>query len=845
MIKYKLDECELVMKDEPQKCMVLYTRGWAYSDTEKEIDMTIGGDAPYRIVRYDRDDVQASFHDVQSSYCGFTIEVILCGDYKSLPLNIYEKGDYHEEVTVELYNKNIWMQKTKLQINSLKQKTLVEYLNSGKCFKPNKYVIMGNLLEQVFYGLDDIIYLDAFKEFVLTGWQVARQGENKIEFEGAKVNVVERIERDDVKKVFEISDKSIENGFVYRVTVQPNSNKVTFHIVNEAVGRIKVCLPVDSIDGGIWDEKSHLDKDTLNEYKNKYGIENVDFKKKEKVTAIQEVMMNTRPYVATKEEYGSATMDCDISIVVAVNSPQYVGAIINKFNLLNYNGIQLVLAGSAELLKISNIDEKNIVLVDSESLDKEELVVSGYNAASKKYVLIMDQEDDFDEEFFAYLTDVFAQGYEYVYADYDLMYAGEQIVRVNRVDNFLEVENSPLSMVACVFNKLCVGSVDNYTQIIEKLKKCKKVFHSDKIFYHYNCVEDNWGAEATKAIAFYLTQYHITEENNKWWGEGFTEWMNVKRGYPMFDGHDQPRIPAGQQYYDLVEDRMVQYKQVELAKQFGVHGFCYYYYWFKGKRLLRKPLDQYIENHELDLPYCICWANETWSRRWDGKEHEILMQQVHNEQTDRDFIYDVIPMFKDERYIKINGKPLLLIYRFELFSAPNKTIKLWREICKEEGVGDIHIAIVQSFDAIDHRIYGADSSVEFPPHKINAIPNIVMNDRLQNVREEFEGRVYSYKHIVDNLSTIEKREYNLYPGCMLKWDNTARKLTNSDVFHEFTPELYRKWLIKNHHYTRLYNEENIMFINAWNEWAEGSYLEPDETYGTKLLEITSEVCKSK
>lgn len=844
MVKYNIDKSEINLKDEPQKCMVLSVFGWAYSDKEKDIDITVDTDLPYRVEMYNREDVQSSFDDIKSSYCGFTIEVVLHGNCKSIPLRIREIGEKQEEITVDIYNKDIASQKKRLQLSSLKHKHLAEYLNAGKNIKINKYVIMGNLQGKVYYNIDEIVYINAFKEVVLRGWQVALQGANKIDFNGAKINAADITERADVKEVFGIDDKVLKNGFDYRVAVVSDNN-ITMNVVNDFIGKIKVCLPIDSIDGGVLDESYHLDKDTISEYKVKYGDENIEHKKKEKETYFQEAIMNTRPYVAVDEQYVSDTKECNISIVIAVNSKKYVDDIINKFESLDYNGLQFVLAGNNDLIKTLDIKGKNIVLVDSASSDKEELIISGYNKATNKYVLIMDQEDDFDESFIAYLTDTFAQGYEYIYADYDLTYDGEQIVRVNRVDNFLEKENSPLSIVACVFDKSSVGSVEKYAQLIEKLKKCKKAFHCDKIFYHYNSVEDSWGAEPTKSIAFYLTQYHITEENNKWWGEGFTEWMNVKRGYPMFEGHDQPRIPTGQGYYDLVEDKTAQYKQIDLAKQFGIYGFCYYYYWFEGKRLLRKPLDQFVENHELDLPYCICWANETWSKRWDGKEHEILMQQVHNEQTDRDFIYDVIPMLKDERYIKIDGKPILLIYRFELFPAPNKTIKLWREICKKEGVGDIHIAIVQAFDAVDHRIYGADSSVEFPPHKINGIPNIMINDELQNVNEDFEGRVYSYKRIVENLSTIEKREYNLYPGSMLKWDNTARRLTTSNVFHEFTPELYRRWLIKNHHYTRLYNDENIMFINAWNEWAEGSYLEPDETYGTKLLEITSEVCKSK
>ncbi len=844
MIKYNIDKSELNLKEEPQKCMVLSVYGWAYSDEDKEIDIALDVDLPYRVERYNRQDVENCFNDIKSSYCGFTVEVVLHGSCKSIPLVICEGNDNQNNVVLDIYDNKIVSQKRKLQISSLKHKNLQECFAAGKSIMNYQYVIMGSIQGKAYYNIDEILYVNGLKEAVLRGWQVATVGTNTFCFDSGVIKAYELTDRQDVKEIFAIDDKSIKNGFDYRVDIG-DKDEVTICFSNDEAGNVKLVLPIAAINGSTVDPSYQLSRETIKEYEEKYGQENVEFKKKEKETYFRESIMNTRPYVAQSNSYQGNTDSCNISVVVAINSKTYLDKIIEKFQSLDYNGVQLVLVGKGNILIDKAEKAEDVVFVEDISDNKEELVVKGYNCATNRYVLFMDQEDDFDDELLPYLTDTFAQGYEYIYSDYDLMYSGNKIVRVNRIQDFLEKENVPYSLVACAFDKNYVGNVDNYAELIDKLKKSNNFTHSDKIYYHYNAVEDSWGNDPTKPIAFYLTQYHETEENNKWWGEGFTEWMNVKRGYPMFEGHDQPRIPTGQGYYDLVEDKMAQYNQVELAKKYGVFGFCYYYYWFEGKRLLRKPLDHFVENHELDLPYCICWANETWSKRWDGKEHEILMQQVHNEQTDRDFIYDIIPMLKDERYIKIKGKPMLLIYRFELFPSPNKTIKLWREICRKEGVGEIHIAIVQAFEAVDHRIYGADSSVEFPPHKVNAIPNIMINDELENVNEDFEGRVYSYKRIVENLSTIERREYNLYPGSMLKWDNTARRLTTSNVFHEFTPELYRRWLIKNHHYTRMYNEENIMFINAWNEWAEGSYLEPDETYGDELLRVTSEVTKCK
>lgn len=394
-----------------------------------------------------------------------------------------------------------------------------------------------------------------------------------------------------------------------------------------------------------------------------------------------------------------------------------------------------------------------------------------------------------------------------------------------------------------IFRKALVIHEEMIEKYISNDIKSTQIDIIDKVLYHYKVYTEFDRKSNVKPIAFYLPQFHAIPENDEWWGEGFTEWVNVRRGIPLFKDHYQPHVPAELGYYNLVEDKSIQYKQIELAKQFGIYGFCYYYYWFNGKRLLEKPLDNLLADKGLDFPFCICWANETWSRRWDGAEKEILIKQEHNEETDKRFIEDVIPILKDERYIRVGEAPLLLIYRAELFPNLSETIIKWKEICKANGIPNLHVSLVQSFGLTDPNIYGGDSAVEFPPHGIvtaeisNTMPELVKN---------FGGNIYDYRDVV--LRCVNKRPdyYQQFRGTMLSWDNTARRMENSNVFGYANPEEYRKWLTGIIDYTSNFNDEEYqyIFINAWNEWAEGTHLEPDEKYGTQYLEATKECLHS-
>jgi hypothetical protein len=339
-----------------------------------------------------------------------------------------------------------------------------------------------------------------------------------------------------------------------------------------------------------------------------------------------------------------------------------------------------------------------------------------------------------------------------------------------------------------------------------------------------------------RLIAFYLPQFHPVPENDRWWGPGFTDWRNVVRATPLFDDHYQPRLPGALGFYDLRIDE-VRHRQVELARSHGIHGFCYYYYWFNGRRILEQPLDRYIADRSIDFPFCICWANENWSRRWDGGNREVLLVQEHDTASDMEFIRSVIPLFKDPRYIRVNGMPLLVLYRADLLKHPAVTAAGWRMECERAGLPGIHLCAAQTFEISDPRPYGFDSALEFPPHR-HAVGQIT--DELKGLDGEFKGWICDYELVARHSLTAPAPDFPLYRGIFPSWDNTARKRQQALIFHNADPARYEYWLRGLVQYTRqhLVGDQKLIFVNAWNEWAEGAHLEPDLKYGSQYLEAT-------
>ena len=344
---------------------------------------------------------------------------------------------------------------------------------------------------------------------------------------------------------------------------------------------------------------------------------------------------------------------------------------------------------------------------------------------------------------------------------------------------------------------------------------------------------------AVKAIAFYLPQFHPIPENDAWWGKGFTEWTNVTRARPQFLGHYQPHVPGELGFYDL---RLldVQKRQIELARAYGIHGFCYHHYWFGGRRLLDRPFNEVLANKQLDLPFCLCWANENWSRRWDGLDREILISQHHSPEDDLAFIKDIEPALHDERYIRVRGRPLLIVYRPALLPDAKATAERWRDYCRIAGVGEIYLASTHAFDHRDPRDIGFDAAIEFPP---NNIPAPVITHQVQVLNPAYRGAIHDYRYFLENSRRYVKPPFTLFRCVMPGWDNEARKPSQGITFLHSSPAAYAEWLDNVCRSTTetFSGDERIVFVNAWNEWAEGCHLEPDRRFGYAYLQATRDV----
>lgn len=353
-----------------------------------------------------------------------------------------------------------------------------------------------------------------------------------------------------------------------------------------------------------------------------------------------------------------------------------------------------------------------------------------------------------------------------------------------------------------------------------------------------------------KPIAIYLPQFHPTPENNFWWGKGFTEWTNVTKNKSLFKKHVQPNLPTDSGFYDLrlPEARL---QQEALAKANGFFGFCIYHYWFSGKRLLHEPLDGKLNNPSEDLPFMLCWANETWSRRWLGEESEILIKQEYSEEDDENHIKWLVNVFKDNRYIKINNRPVFIFYRPTHIPRIKETLQMFGQIALENGLEPPYLIGSNSHSgSVDLFELGFDDVLNFQP-KLGELP-LGFNDKFhfsRAIKNLKHGTLLNpYLKIFDyeeGKAFMDKRPNTKhFPCALVGWDNTPRRGDKGIMFINRTAEVFKKYLLKDIEALQKQNrpeEENFLFINAWNEWAEGNFLEPSNTYGHDFLKVVKEV----
>ncbi len=356
-----------------------------------------------------------------------------------------------------------------------------------------------------------------------------------------------------------------------------------------------------------------------------------------------------------------------------------------------------------------------------------------------------------------------------------------------------------------------------------------------------------------QVIAFYLPQFHPIPENDSWWGAGFTEWTNVTRARPAFAGHRQPRLPTDLGFYDLRVPE-VRAAQAALAAANGISAFCYYHYWFGGRRLLERPFDEVLKRGEPDFPFLLCWANENWTRRWDGRDREILMAQNYSVEDDRAHLRALAPALADRRYVRFGGKPAFIVYRAELLPDARRTADIWREEALRLGLGELSLGRVEGFvENSDPLEIGFDFAVEFAPRWTSMPPRSFGSGigallRQRGIRRDgyVDNSVYSYGALQERTLRRPASNYPLFRCACPSWDNSPRRQTSATIFEGAEPALFQAWL------ERLIDERQTyagvrapVFVNSWNEWAEGAQLEPCTVYGRQFLDAVQAAVSSR
>lgn len=362
-------------------------------------------------------------------------------------------------------------------------------------------------------------------------------------------------------------------------------------------------------------------------------------------------------------------------------------------------------------------------------------------------------------------------------------------------------------------------------------------------------------------IAFYLPQFHEIPENNEWWGEGFTEWTSVRKSKPLFPGHNQPRVPLHHNYYNLLDKKVMKW-QAGLAAKAGITGFCFYHYWFNGKQLLEKPVDNYLKWTDIPQRYCMSWANESWIRTWSNMEGNdwnevtdnqmcqngpsVLMKQSYGVRRDwEEHFYYLLPFFRDERYIRYDGKPVFLIHKAAKIKCLDAMLECWNELAEQNGLRGLYVLATNCDDRLSRYVNGR---VMFEPNYTlynEKIDYYQKRDRLIEWLGKKTGlnfiKHYNYDAVWQRIvkRNMGKSRYQYFRGGFVDFDASPRRGRNAKIFFGVTPSKFEKYL------RQLLKQENeMLFINAWNEWAEGAHLEPDEKHGYGFLKAVKNAGES-
>jgi hypothetical protein len=694
------------------------------------------------------------------------------------------------------------------------------------------------------YNIENTVLFKENKKtnLMIKGWAVCDNGKIDISICGYSNYDISFEKRPDVFSYFNCNKYALNSGIIIRVyDIKQDSVNINLKDNDESKTHTIYIKNLKKSSREKIITKENVDK--LYKSLRNYGLINSVKKVVQKIKGERVApssMEISEPYVYIEEPFETKSFSLTLDVIINASNTvckDYLGECCSSIKGMKFSSIYFI-CNKETKDEINNLCIENLTVLEcSKNLKTKQDCIRFVkeNATLKSnYVMYLNGTDKLSSNAYHEVLSIAQEKpqFDMITANEDRFEEYEYFGPFYKKYLFMNENRINIDKLIRCFVVIKTEFIDNF---INGDVNVANIYVIDKVLYHFRLIK----ADRTniKPIAFYLPQFHAIPENDEWWGKGFTEWVNVKKGVPMFNGHYQPHVPGEQGYYNLVEDKSIQYKQIELAKQYNIYGFCYYYYWFKGKRLLEKPLDKLLGDKNLDFPFCICWANETWSRRWDGQESQVLMQQVHDDETDRMFIYDVLPILKDERYIKIDNDPLLIIYRAELFPNLSKTVDFWRKVCLGEGLQGLKVAMVQTFGISNPAPYGCDYAVEFPPHNI---PTAEISKQMTGLVPEFSGNIYDYKDVAARAMNKPYGGYPMFRGVMLSWDNTARRGTKSNIYAGANPQEYKKWIASIADYTSNMNNEyeQFVFINAWNEWAEGTHLEPDQKYGMEYLEVT-------